>query len=38
MKRKCENGRREGKKIKLAQGSMKEGKGRKKVRLDINNY
>jgi hypothetical protein len=26
MKRKCENGRREGKKIKLAQGSMKEGK------------
>jgi len=26
------------KKIKLAQGSIKEGKGRKKVRLDINNY
>jgi hypothetical protein len=26
MKRKCENGRREEKKIKLAQGSMKEGK------------
>ncbi len=37
-RKKCENWRREEKKIKLAQGSMKEGKGRKKVGLDINNY